>query len=1016
MKKNLLITSILVLFTSAVSMYAQCDDRQKVIVSDNLILNPSFEKGNVEINSSQKYFGNCSDGNAIQEPEFYSIPFTGATPFDCNRFWNPNVKASDGERFMISDFPVSNLNVDLWCQKLEVKPNSEYEFNGDFINVLNPIYNDADPVVQVEVRGDNEDLGIILTSREQVSLEEKNEWAQLTGEFNTASNTEIRICIQNATIGHNGNDVAFDNFSLFQYECDTSIDPEPEDTSGTDFYDCEEVINGATAAIINGSFEEGNYFLFEDGSINVDQSQVDGWARAAYDRNIQVTDSGHNGVQAYEGNTYSQVNAISNSSIYQDIATMPGDVLLYSFAHRGGEGVDQIAVYFGTPKPNGQEPNPSELYNTYATDSDRWVVYQGKYEVPAGQTTTRFSLGALRSSNGNLRNGNLLDAVTVQSIDASCENPMKGNVEICDNGIDDDNDGLIDANDPDCSTSGGNNGGLESNGRLAEKIFQRSLERRIEPSKIKNAKADMIRRERTATYGVFGGANERSLVSIEDFIPLDTLSNSETYISSPDDLVNITNATEVYSVDIFRNDNRVAAVFATTTENGVYEHTKYICDRLKGGIINDITTMEIGGTDYIVTDLIQPEGNREFALSFSARENKNGFLSVESHWSLENYPADNSYYNFQIWANSEEDLKALTLKTLQLLYDFNPIQNITTSKPPSVFVSQGEYKNGKLDLKLINKVNSTNISVEGERSATETTNSEAINTSASISGNYSEFVSIEVGSVYDMGFRIKHANDTVFDDLFIADGLWFIDTQEDNIQYEVSPNIEDYKSDAYQLERSIKVSGTVTNSINVYRSMKPNFVSVDVSDFNTLHFDVTGEHSMQVILIKKSISEWGNQFKTSITTTGASNEINIPLSRFSNGSEEQITLNDIQAVIFKIENGGETEEVNLEISNLEFNTQEDTFSKDALTANTIVATPNPSFGDVNITWRSAAEGIHSAVFSDINGRTIKEFRGLTSVGLNQIVIERKDLISGIYFISIIEQTGEIRNEKIVLID
>ena len=1016
MKKYLLISSFALLFLSTASIYAQCDENQKMFVSDNLILNPGFEQGNVSFESDQKYFGNCSDNNVIQEPEFYSVPFSGASPFDCNTFWSANIFASEGDRFMISDFPLTSTSVDLWCQKIEVVPNSDYEYKGDFINVLNPIFDSPDPIIQIEVTGDTEDLGIILNSSGQIRLTEGEEWENLSIDFNTGQNTEIKLCIQNTNEGNNGNDVGFDNFSLRQFECDTTVEMDPDVTTGGDFLDCDEVIDGSMASIINGSFEEGSFFIFENGSINQDQSQIDGWSRAAFDRNIQITDSGHNGVPAYEGETYSRVNAISNSSIYQDIATMPGDILRYSFAHRGGEGVDQVIVYFGIPRPNGQEPIDSEIVNVYATGADRWVVYEGVYEVPAGQTITRFSLGALSSSNGNIRDGNLIDAVTVQSIEASCENPMRGNVEICDNGIDDDNDGLIDANDPDCSTSGGNNGGLESNGRLAEKIFKRSLDRRIEPNKIKNTKSKMLRRERTATYGIFGGANERSIVSIEEFIPLDTISNTETYISSPTDLVDITNATEVYSVDIFRDDRRLAAIFATSTENGVYEHTKYICDRLKGGIINDIETMKIGGANFIVTDLIQPEGNREFALSFSARENKDGYLSIESHWSLENYPNEENYYNFQIWASNIEDLKALTLKTLQLLYAFNPITNVTTSNPPSVFVSQGEYKNGKLELKIINKAGSTSISVEGERSTTETSSNEAINSTTNISGDYSEFVSVEVGSVYDMGFRINHANDTVFDDLFIADGLWFIDTQEDDIQYEVNPAIANYKEDAYQLERSIQVSGSVTNSINVYRSIKPNFVSVDLSDFNTLHFDITGKHAMQIILVKKSVTEWENQYKTSITTSSTSNEIDIPLSRFSNGSDEAITLNDIQAVIFRIENGGVVEEINLEISNLEFRNQEDTFSTESINTNSILASPNPSTGNVNITWRSESEGIHNAIFTDINGRTLQEFRGLTSNGLNQIVIERNNLQTGIYFFSIVEQSGEVRSEKIVLID
>jgi len=424
MKKNLLLTTLVVLFTSAASMFAQCDNAQKDYVSDNLIINPGFEKGDVEINSSLAYFGDCSEVDALQAPEFYSIPFSGAAAFDCNRFWSSDISASEGDRFMIADLPEILPNQDLWCQKFTVSTDTDFEFTGDFINVLNPLFNSPDPIINVIVRGNVDDLGAFISSQSQSSFTEGQDWTRLSGDFNSGNNTEIKVCVQNVSVGHGGNDIGFDNFSLVQYNCDTTVVPEVVDNS-TDFLDCDEMINQDAAALLNGSFEEGNYFLFEDGSINVDQSQIDAWSRAAFDRNIQITDSGHNGVPAYEGNTYSRVNAISNSSIYQDIATMPGDILLYSFAHRGGDGVDQVAVYFGTPKPNGQEPLDSELVNSYATDSDRWVVYQGKYEVPAGQTITRFSLGALRSSNGNIRDGNLIDAVTVQSVEASCENPMK---------------------------------------------------------------------------------------------------------------------------------------------------------------------------------------------------------------------------------------------------------------------------------------------------------------------------------------------------------------------------------------------------------------------------------------------------------------------------------------------------------------------------------------------------------------------------------------------------------------
>lgn len=1019
MKRSLLYqaTYFFVMFSSIVN--AQCPADYSInYVSDNLLINPSFERGQRGYDSELEYVGRCNFNTENQMPNQYTVPTANTAPSECSNFWTPNLFAQDGRRYFLADFPTDRAGVNLYCQSVNVETNTTYEFSGYFANVLNEIYDNNDPQLSIQIEGSNSVIGEIYNSRNDISITESEGWQYGAATFDTEDNVEILLCIQNVNFGRDGLDVAFDNFSLRKVECLPPTDPDTNNNSNDDvtFYDCNETIMQLSTSVLNGGFEEGSYFIFEDGSINIDQIQIDAWSRAAFDRNIQITDSGHNGIQAYEGNAYSRVNAISNSSIYQDIATLPGDILHYSFAHRGAEGVDQVAVYLGTPKANGQEPLSSELANSYATDNDRWVVYEGKYEVPAGQTITRFSLGALSSSNGNLQDGNLIDAVTLQSVNSSCLAPMRGNVEICGNGIDDDNDGFIDDADPDCSTSGGNNGGLESNGRLAEKIFQRTLNRRINPSIAKNTKADMLRKEKTATYGVFNSTIERSALSIEDFIPIDTLANTETFISSPTDLELITNASEVFSVDIFRGDSRLAAIFATTTENGVYEHTKYICDRLKGGAINDLKSVRIGYADFVVADILQPEGNREYALSFSAREINDDKLEIQSHWSLEHYPAEEDYYNFQIWASNEDDLKKLALKTMQLLNEYKQIATMTTTGSPSVFVSKGEYKNGLLNLKLINKTNSTRIDLEGRKTTTETISDEAIELSSNINGGYSEFVTLEVGSVYDMGFRIKHDNDTIFDDLFIADGLWFVDTQEDNISYEVSPAISGYTEEAYPLERSIKVSGFVTNSLNVYRTMKPNFNPVDVSAFNTLHFNLEGKHAIQVILIKESVPEWENQYKTSITTTSGSNEINIPLSRFSNGSGEAISLDDIQAIIFKIENGGETEQVDLEISNLEFRNQEDTFSTDVLTNNRILATPNPSKGNVNITWKSATEGIHNAIFSDINGRTIKEFRGLTSVGLNQIVIERNNLLSGIYFISIIEQSGKIRNEKIVLID
>jgi hypothetical protein len=63
--------------------------------------------------------------------------------------------------------------------------------------------------------------------------------------------------------------------------------------------------------------------------------------------------------------------------------------------------------------------------------------------------------------------------------------------------------------------------------------------------------------------------------------------NETTFVSSPTDLIGITNAQQVY-VDYYQGDNRVAAVLATATVGAVYSHSKTICDRLNNSSLENI--------------------------------------------------------------------------------------------------------------------------------------------------------------------------------------------------------------------------------------------------------------------------------------------------------------------------------------------------------------------------------------------------------------------------------------------
>jgi len=103
-------------------------------------------------------------------------------------------------------------------------------------------------------------------------------------------------------------------------------------------------------------------------------------------------------------------------------------------------------------------------------------------------------------------------------------------------------------------------------------------------------------------------------------------------------LLAITNATDVYSVDYIRHNDAVASILLLKTNNGVYEHTKYICDRLLGAQLISVSTIEINEQPFTKSLIRTPDGALEFVLSFSAKSINNDMnFGIESHWNLDKY-------------------------------------------------------------------------------------------------------------------------------------------------------------------------------------------------------------------------------------------------------------------------------------------------------------------------------------------------------------------------------------------
>ncbi len=154
----------------------------------------------------------------------------------------------------------------------------------------------------------------------------------------------------------------------------------------------------------NGSFEDIN--TKPDSFILTDASNLKGWKTTSPDNKIEVWKSGFNNTSASNGDYLVEINASIPSVLYQELKTTPGDIISWSFDHRGRTGVDSAEIRIGSSITTS-----AYGFSQTVSDGVKWGTYSGSYIVPVGQETTIIAFEAISSSSGNLSVGNFIDNV-----------------------------------------------------------------------------------------------------------------------------------------------------------------------------------------------------------------------------------------------------------------------------------------------------------------------------------------------------------------------------------------------------------------------------------------------------------------------------------------------------------------------------------------------------------------------------------------------------------------------------
>ena len=674
----------------------------------------------------------------------------------------------------------------------------------------------------------------------------------------------------------------------------------------------------------------------------------------------------------------------------------------------------------------GEVPILSGLNYTYG------AVYfdaSGRFYVSANQTGTIYVIKNVQDLNGtNAMDSNLFafGPSSSQNDGARCPTAPVPQ-EDCTNGIDDDGDGLIDCEDPSCSgyaacpvieapTSSGNSGGLESNNRLSEQINKRNFDRAKN-----NYKFDKVSAKRFSKSAKYGKKTSKTGLQLSDFVPLEVLNEDHVIESSPTDLLNITNATDLYSVDYMKADEAVASILVLKTDKGVYEHTKYICDRLLGAELISVSTIEIKEQKFIKSLIRNIDGSLEFVLSLSAKPINGGSnYGIESHWNLDKYESNVPFYNFQIWSNSLDDLLRLGEEVVRLLDVQKPVTSYNNSTPPTVFVRKGKYHHGKLELQIVNTNRSEAVTFDGGIRATETNTVEYVSSTLDLDGNYITNIEVDAGNLFDIGFRIGDGIQTP-DDLFMSDGPWGYDNAAPSTvvsTYSVEPNEEEFNDDDYPIERNIELVANTSEYIAAYRALTPKFNPIDLSDYNSLQFKAKGTGTLIIRLVKESVNNWEEQYKTSISLTNELQDYSMPFSEFKSISGDDFEMHDVTSIVFTmLAETGAIETKEMVLQQLRFSTSK-TLSVESLNnedvLNNPVAIPNPMTSSTKIHFTAEqSEAVTLLVYNQL-GTLVKQADYQAVTGKNDIKLSKGNLASGLYFCKVKSRYTDYKTIKLLV--
>ena len=570
----------------------------------------------------------------------------------------------------------------------------------------------------------------------------------------------------------------------------------------------------------------------------------------------------------------------------------------------------------------------------------------------------------------------------------------------------------------------GNTGGLESSSlgdKLAKRYYKKIISNDNGDVNYKNMQ--LLDQEQLNVRSL---ATANLGISLAKIMPTRILDTGYTaYISTPTDLTGMTNAVEVRAVDFTQNNTCRAVAFATKTFGEMYNHTKPICDRLKGAELIGMDNFMLNELNFVRYILKQETGNIEYSLSFTIGKKKGrNTFSFQSNWLNYDYIPEDTLINYQLWAKAPYLCTDMALEILDRLNAIMPVQQYNASAPlPKTYITSGFRDGSTLNLTVNNETSYTSGYFSVEERASETNALKSKRTIPfTIKARGKTALSFPMKDVLESNVSM-YVNGKLEDVVFMSDGPWTLnyDTAKTVINnFTVTNDDSSFLNPGdYRLFRNVAIETKSTNDyVSVYKLLRGGGALQNLNKFRTLCFTGKAGTNLRIILVKNAITNFSDQFQVKIPVSKNMTDYAISLDDFKSPlSSERINAEDISSIIFAYEViGTKAVDFSAVLNNVRFTEKSADYFR-SLQAGEIEVYPNPAVNSrFNAGFKTEVNTTVTIKLIDAaSGKTVYSKNMNTITGINSLSIQLdKQVAAGIYLLTVEGDQLNFTPRKLVL--